>query len=62
MSMKERDREKFLARQTEQAAARKAAQPQKRTRRRGQHASRQEQYGRYLDCGPLAWDDRAGGP
>lgn len=23
-----------------------------------QHASREEQHARYIDCGPLAWDDR----
>lgn len=23
-----------------------------------EHASREEQHGRYLDCGPQAWDDR----
>lgn len=31
------------------------------TRRRGrraQYASREEQYGRYLDSGPQGWDDR----
>ena len=22
-----------------------------------EHASREEQHGRYLDCGPQAWDD-----
>jgi len=27
----------------------------KRSRR---YASRVEQYGRYIDCGPAAWDDR----
>lgn len=25
---------------------------------RERHASREEQYARYIDCGPAAWDDR----
>ena len=29
-----------------------------RTYNREKHASREEQHARYLDCGPLAWDDR----
>jgi hypothetical protein len=29
-----------------------------RTRARRDGASREEQHGRYLDCGPGAWDDR----
>lgn len=29
---------------------------------RSKHASRAEQRGRYIDCGPQAWDDRDGGP
>lgn len=33
--------------------------PQTRIRRpRERVASREEQYARYLDCGPQAWDDR----
>ena len=24
----------------------------------GRHATRAEQHGRYIDCGPQAWDDR----
>jgi hypothetical protein len=24
------------------------------------NASREEQHARYIDCGPLAWDDRGG--
>lgn len=27
-------------------------------RRRKEHASRDEQHARYLDCGPANWDDR----
>jgi hypothetical protein len=30
----------------------------KRQTRKPRHASRAEQHARYLDCGPLAWDDR----
>lgn len=41
---------------------RHACLPMIRTRRRvsvaSRVASREEQHGRYLDCGPGAWDDR----
>lgn len=30
----------------------------KRHRPQRRYASKAEQYGRYLDCGPSAWDDR----
>jgi len=29
-----------------------------RRRKRNEYASRDEQYARYLDCGPQNWDDR----
>ena len=32
--------------------------PTKRRAKRERVASREEQYGRYLDAGPQAWDDR----
>lgn len=37
-----------------------AVKPRRRSRRipKERTASREEQYGRYLDCGPAAWDDR----
>jgi len=47
--MKERDRAKFEAKQAE----RKALERKPRER----PATREEQRARYLDCGPLAWDD-----
>jgi hypothetical protein len=60
MSMKERDRERFLARQAEEKARREAAKPPRKARRRisERHASSEEQRARYLDCGPQMWDDR----
>ena len=62
MSMKQRDREKFLARQAQQAEQRQALRRQlgrpRRKASRSEHASREEQNARYLDCGPLAWDDK----
>ena len=61
MSMKERDREKFLARQAKQRAEQEARRPARKPRR-SQYASREEQHARYLECGPLAWDDRDNGP
>lgn len=39
-----------------QAPARKAVRKGRRVAER--HASREEQNGRYIDCGPAAWDDR----
>lgn len=54
-SMRERMRRKHA----ERVAAERAARPAKGKRvRRERHASREEQHGRYLDCGPAAWDDR----
>jgi len=70
MTRKERDRANFLARVAEETARqtasdRETARAAKRARwaRRGftpreKVASREEQYARYLDCGPAAWDDR----
>jgi len=57
MSMKERDRAKFLARQAEQRTQREARTPPRR-RSRPRIASPAEQRARYLESGPLAWDDR----
>lgn len=56
-SMKERDRQRFLERQAAQQAQRQAMQPKRRKASRPRVASREEQQARYLDCGPLAWDD-----
>jgi hypothetical protein len=56
MSMKERDRQRFLERQAEQRRQREARQPAHP--RRSRNASRAEQHARYLEVGPLAWDDR----
>jgi hypothetical protein len=60
MSMKQRDREKFLARQAEEKRARQASSPARKRRRtpRERIASPEEQHARYIDSGPLAWDDR----
>lgn len=57
MNMKERMRAKFLAKQAEQSAQRQAAQPP-RKRIRQRVADQETQRARYLDAGPLAWDDR----
>ena len=38
------------------------AKPVRTQRSRERVASREEQYGRYLDCGPAAWDDRGLSP
>lgn len=32
--------------------------PVRRRKLREQHASREEQVARYIDCGPANWDDR----
>ena len=59
MTRKERDRANFLARVQAEQAARDAARPRRKARKaREQYASREEQRARYLDAGPLAWDDR----
>lgn len=61
MSEKERSRAKFLARQGKrQLSADEIRAAQRHTRamaRNEKRASREEQHARYLDCGPLAWDD-----
>jgi hypothetical protein len=59
MSMKERNRQTFLERVERE---REAARPQPRKRARSRVASREEQQARYLECGPLAWDDRGLSP
>lgn len=50
---------KERARRAAQAAADPFNRPRVRraSRRRSGHASRAEQAARYLDAGPLAWDD-----
>lgn len=57
MSMRERNRVAFEARKQAEREAREAAKPKRRSRR-SDVASREEQHGRYIDCGPLAWDDK----
>jgi len=54
---------KHCAREQTRRAAQSAVDPRntikpKRQAARRRHASKEEQYGRYLDCGPDAWDDR----
>jgi len=70
MTEKERSREKFLARQAQQRQQGfpggmignvprfNAANRRHVSKANAKHASREEQHGRYLDCGPQAWDDR----
>ena len=59
MTEKERSRAKFLARIAEEQAAREAAKPRRKVRKvREASASYEEQRARYIDCGPLAWDDK----
>ena len=48
---------KETARRAVQSAADPRNKPQRRAAPR-RHASKEEQYGRYLDCGPSAWDDK----
>ena len=62
MNMKERYAQRHAeraAREREEAKATKAPARRRRTTTRvSVVASREEQHGRYLDCGPAAWDDR----
>lgn len=57
LSMKERDRQRFLERQAAEKAQREAARPARRPRRRSTVASRAEQQARYIDSG---WNDDLG--
>lgn len=58
MTCKERDRQRFLARQAAQQAQHMAVKPKRQRRAAPRHAGKEEQQARYLDCGPGAWDDR----
>ena len=58
MTEKERSYVAFRARVEAEKAAQTLKRPKRRVRWVERTASREEQYGRYLDCGPLAWDDR----
>ncbi len=52
-------RERQAAHAERQVNPKPAWKPSKVKRvRRSRVASREEQYGRYIDCGPAAWDDR----
>lgn len=50
-------KEAYRAKERARHAAERAINPPRRGARiRNRHASREEQQGRYLDCGPSAWD------
>ena len=58
MNMKERYAQRHAERAARERAANAPAPAPRRRRASREFASRDEQHGRYLDCGPAAWDDR----